>query len=75
MKFLLGNLNFDSCSPHPTPHKHLYLWSDHHVKGVRYEVHSWKHEPRLLFPTLHKRLYLWSDHRVKGARYYSKSYR
>ena len=42
----------------PTPHKHLYLWSDHRVKGVRYEVPSWKLEPRLLFPTLHKNLYL-----------------
>ena len=20
----------------PTPHKHLYLWSDHHTKGMRW---------------------------------------
>ena len=36
MKLSPGDLNPGLCPPHPTPHKHLYLWSDYRTKGVRW---------------------------------------
>ena len=34
MKLSPGDLNTDPYPP--TPHKHLYLWSDHHTKGAQW---------------------------------------
>ena len=33
VKFSPENLNPDLYSP--TPHKHLYLWNNHHVEGAQ----------------------------------------
>ena len=35
VKLLLGDLNPNPYPPHPTPHKHLYLWNDHRTKSMR----------------------------------------
>ena len=35
VKFPPGDLNPDFCPLPPTPHKHLYLWSDHRTKGAQ----------------------------------------
>ena len=44
VKLPFGDLNPDSCAP--TPHKHLYLWSNHRTKGARWYLLSiiWKHQ-------------------------------
>ena len=50
VKFFLKNLNFDPCSSHFTPHRYLYLWSNHRVKGIPIHLQLKQKKTKMINP-------------------------